>query len=105
MFGWWWWWRGLGDLRWPHWARDVRRGLCWLLRVCGIGEYCSSSGWCGIVAGCAYAEQRGKAQGQRGGWAVMLSKASSRVVYAGLAVRVWCFMGLSDPHRHTINVS
>lgn len=53
----------MGDLRWPHWARDVWRGLCWALRVCESGGYCRSSGWCGIIAGRAYAEQRDKAQG------------------------------------------
>lgn len=41
-----------------------------------------------------------RAMGERGGWAVMLSKASSRVVYAGwLAVHHECFMGSDDPPR------
>lgn len=62
-----------------------------MLRVCGIGEYCSSIGWCGIIAGRAYAEQRGKgkAQGQRGGWAVMLmlSKAAGKLEGSTLFTR------------------
>jgi hypothetical protein len=46
-----------------------------------------------------------RAMGERGGWAVMLSKAGKlEGCLRGVVGRAHGFMGLSDPQRHTINV-